>query len=115
MNEFNGWQEFSADGATVAFYKTTDGEYTLIGFDSRECVPPGPMVNAMVALNLINDKKTKVVMINHRFPVGLIPKIEAGFTYEQSELEDGGIKLVFSPKDGEELLKFDASQMGCKG
>ncbi|BCX79545.1 hypothetical protein [Campylobacter sp. 19-13652] len=113
MNEFVGFNTIKVDGATVEFYEKKSGNSRIIGFDSRACVPPEPMINAMLALNLISGENDKVIMLNHRFPVGLIPKIEPFFNYTQSEFE-GGVQLEFSPKAGVEIEKFKASQMECK-
>lgn len=105
--ENEGWERFCAQGASVDFYKK-DG---WIGFDSSSCTPPGPMVNAMVALNLAVKG---VVMINHKFPAGLIPKIEANFNYEVQDLSNGLVCVKFTPKDGVERVKFDTNQQ-CNG
>ena len=93
--ENEGWERFCAQGASVDFYKK-DG---WIGFDSSSCTPPGPMVNAM---------------INHKFPAGLIPKIEANFNYEAQDLPNGVVRVKFTPKDGVERVKFDTNQQ-CNG
>ncbi|NLY03436.1 MAG: hypothetical protein GXZ15_01120 [Campylobacter sp.] len=115
MNKyFQGWEEFEVDGATVAFYKKTTQKELFIGFDSSSCTPPGPMVNAMVAFNFVTDKNTKVVMINHKFPAGLIPKIESQFDYEQEDLEDSLVKLTFTLKSGVKPKQFDTNQV-CHG
>lgn len=106
-NYFEGWEQFELDGATVSFYKKSENGTIFIGFDSSSCTPPGPMVNASVALNLVKDKNTKVVMINHKFPVGLIPKIEDMFDYTNENLEDGKVKLVFSLKDEAKYERID--------
>lgn len=107
---FKDWNEFNAEGATVPFYKKD----SFIGFDSSSCTPPGPMVNATVALNFIKDKNTKVIMINHKFPAGLIPKIEQDYNYEKEELENGFVKIIFSLKDGKTPKTLDTNQI-CKG
>ncbi|CAD7287240.1 hypothetical protein [Campylobacter suis] len=114
MNFFDGFTEFDADGATVKFYKKIDQDITIIGFDSRSCVPPEPMVNAMVALNFVKDKHTKVVMINHKFPAGLIPKIKSNFNIERENLDAEQVKLTFSLKDGAGIKEFDTKQV-CHG
>jgi len=69
------------------------------------------MVNAMVALNLAVKG---VVMINHKFPAGLIPKIEANFNYEVQDLSNGIVCVKFMPKEGVERVKFDTNQQ-CNG
>ena len=105
---------FKEEGATVPFVTYVDGEKTIIGFDSRECVPPEPMVNAMLALKHIKDAHTQVVMVNHRSPVGLLAKIGEDFDIEEKALEEGTVKLVFSYKPGvtEQAKLDDASCAG---
>ncbi|MBP3224222.1 MAG: hypothetical protein J6M14_02810 [Campylobacter sp.] len=114
MDFFKDWEEFNPEGASVKFYRTNKDNCEFIGFDSRSCVPPEPMVNGLVALNLVKDKNTKVVMVNHKFPVGLIPKIEAKFDYERQDLPSGGVKLVFSLKDGASSGDLDTN-VSCHG
>jgi hypothetical protein len=92
--------KFTEEGATVPFVTYTEENKHIIGFDSRECVPPEPMVNAMLALRHIKDTHTQVVMVNHRSPVGLLAKIGEDFKIETEELKEGAIKLVFSYKAG---------------
>ncbi|ABK82844.1 hypothetical protein CSG_2050 [Campylobacter fetus subsp. venerealis str. 84-112] len=114
MNYFENWQKIKADGASLDFYKKTENQTELIGFDSSRCIPPEPMVNAVIALNFIKDKNIKVVMINHKFPAGLIPKIEDKFDYTSESLEDGNVRLIFSLKDGAQSSLLD-TKCECHG
>lgn len=115
MNEnFKNWESFEATGASVPFYKITLNGINYIGFDTTKCSPPEPMVNAMIALNFIKDNKTRAIMINHKFPSGLIPKIENQFSYEKEELLDGSVKIEFILKD-ESLSKSYNSNVSCGG
>ena len=107
-------QEIQVDGATVPFFEYTQNDVRYIEFDSSTCVPPEPMVNAMLALELLKDKNTKVIMINHRSPVGLFPKIGENFDIDESTLEDGKVKLVFSYKEGMSE-KADLNDKSCNG
>lgn len=106
---FENWEKCSVEGSSVDFFKKIEGGITYIGFNSSSLTPPGPMLNASLAINLIKDTNTKVVMINHKFPVGLIPKIQDNFNYTNEELADGKVKLVFSLKEGKETQKIDGS------
>jgi len=47
-------KELQVEGATVPFYEYEDSEGRVIEFDSSECGPPEPMVNAMTALKFID-------------------------------------------------------------
>ncbi len=60
--------------------------------------PPAPMVNAMCGLKLLDSSDKKLVMINHKPPMGLFPKIEDKYAYVIEELEDGRHKIIFGVK-----------------
>jgi len=106
-------ESLEVEGATVPFYtyKIEDTQY--IEFDTSKCGPPDPMVNAMAGLNLVTPN-TKLVMINHKSPAGLLSKIGENYTIESEDLEDGRVKLIFSYKTGESE-KADLSQNSCGG
>lgn len=118
MNSNYKWaddaQELHVENATVTFVTYTQDGVEHIGFDTSSCVPPEPMINAMVALEKLTSPKTKIVMINHRSPVGLLAKIEQFYNIESEELGEGKVKLVFSYKEGE-TDKADLSQKSCAG
>lgn len=107
-------KEISVENATVPFYEYFENDIRVVEFDSSQCIPPEPMVNAMIALEFIKDEKTKVIMINHRSPVGLFPKIQANFEIDESELEDGRVKIIFSYKEGMSE-QADLSDKNCHG
>jgi len=92
-------KELQVEGATVPFYEYEDSEGRVIEFDTSECGPPEPMVNAMTALKFI-DPKTRVVMINHKTPMGLLNKIEENYDIEKEELDGGKVKLTFRYREG---------------
>jgi len=106
-------QKIEVMGATVDFFKyAEDGVSTYI-FDTSKCGPPDPMVNAMAGLQLLDDK-SKLVMINHKKPGGLLPKIEAEFDYTVEDLPSGFVKLVFTKKaDSKANTDFNATH--CEG
>ncbi len=114
MDFFENWEEFYAKGASVPFYRKSEGGVDFIGFDTRECTPPAPMVNALAALNLVTDANTRVVMINHMYPAGLIPKIADKFEIERENLEGKEVKLTFTLKTGASVSKFDTA-VTCDG
>ena len=86
-------KEINVEGATVPFFKDEDAYY----FDSSLTGPPEPMVNAMIGLQLLDDKH-KLVMINHKPPMGLFPKIQNSFKYEIVELENDKVAVTFIKK-----------------
>ncbi len=107
-------KKIEVEGATVPFYEYKIDETTYIEFDTSRCGPPEPMVNAMLAVGLIKDKNTKVIMINHKSPAGLLPKINANFDIQERDTDDGKVKLVFSYK--EEMSELaDLSNNSCHG
>jgi len=71
------------------------------------------MVNAMAGLKLVNEN-TKLAMINHKKPGGLLTKIGENYDIKSETLDDGRIKLIFSYKSGESE-KADLSQNSCGG
>jgi hypothetical protein len=110
----NDAKEITVEGQTVPFFEYKIGETTYIEFDTSRCGPPEPMVNAMLAVGLIKDKSTKVIMINHKSPAGLLPKINANYDIEEGTTEDGKAKLVFSYKEGMSEIA-DLSDKSCNG
>ena len=107
-------KQIEVTGATEPFYTYEIDGVTYYEFDSSACTPPGPMVNAMSGLKLIDSKDKKLVMINMKKPMGLFPKIEKDFTWEEEDLEDGRVKLTFSLKgDGANSTDFESKN--CEG
>ena len=92
----------------MPFYRYSQGGVDFVGFDSRPCVPPEPMINALVAIKFANQN-TKIVMVNHKFPAGLIPKIEEQFDIEREDLDGGAVKMTFSLKQGADVKNVDTS------
>ena len=93
-------QSIEVEGATVPFYTYAMGETQFVEFDTSKCGPPEPMVNAMAGLKLVNET-TKLSMINHKKPGGLLSKIGENYDIKNEKLEDGRVKLTFSYKAGE--------------
>ena len=107
-------QPLHVDNATVPFFTYTQEGTTYIEFDTSTCIPPEPMVNAMIALEKLTSPMIKVVMINHRSPVGLLAKIGSFYDIETIDLGDNKLKLIFSYKEGE-TPKADLSKKSCAG
>lgn len=106
-------KELNVEGATVPFYEYEDSKGRVIEFDSSRCGPPEPMVNAMTALKFI-DPKTRVIMINHKMPMGLLNKIEENYDIEKEDIEDGKVRLTFRYSEGKSE-KADLSDASCSG
>ncbi len=107
-------QKVDVPGATVDFYKFERDGVTYYAFDTSRCGPPEPMVNAMAGLKLVKDPHTKLIMINHKMPMGLLNKIEENYDIETENLPDGRVKLVFSYKPGASE-KANLSDTACHG
>ena len=106
--------ELEVMGATVPFYTYTIEDTQYFEFDTSKCGPPDPMVNAMAGLKLIDDANKKLVMINHKFPGGLIGKIGENYTNEKEDMADGNVKIIFSYIAGESE-KADLTKNTCGG
>jgi hypothetical protein len=113
MSELNR-QPVEVPGATVPFFTYTEGETQYYEFDTSKCGPPEPMVNAMAGLKMIDSPNKKVVMINHKKPMGLLDKIGENYNIEAENMEDGRFKLICSFKAGESE-NADLSQTSCEG
>jgi uncharacterized protein (DUF2249 family) len=90
-------EKLNLEGATVEFSKDIVDGVTIYSFDTSMCEPPHPMVNAMIGLQLLDDT-SKLVMINHKSPAGLFPKIESEFNFTQENTNDGKVKVIFTKK-----------------
>jgi len=100
-------------GATVPFYEFVQDGIKFYGFDTSKTPPPEPMVNAMIGLKLLKEGE-KLMMINHKSPGGLFPKVEGEFDFEETTLEDGRACVIFSKKN-EINQATDFSQNSCNG
>jgi len=100
-------------GSTVDFYKFIQDGITSYYFDTSECGPPEPMVNAMAGLQLL-DENSKLIMINHKPPMGLFPKIQQNYNYLIEEIENGMHSVTFTSKTGTNQ-ETDFSQNTCAG
>ena len=107
-------EKIEVNGATVDFYKYIKNGIEYYEFDTSRCGPPEPMVNAMAGLKLIDSPNKKLVMINHKKPMGLLDKIGQNYDIDTEKLEDGRVKLIFSYKEGESE-KANLNDATCHG
>ena len=114
MQDLTHAKTLHVNNATVPFltYEKEGNEY--IYFDTSMCVPPEPMVNGMLALELLDAPHKKIVMINHRSPIGLLAKVQPFYDINVTELEDGKLELVFSYIEGKSQ-QADLSDKHCAG
>lgn len=90
-------KEVIVKDSTVPFFKLENIYY----FDTSSTAVPEPMINAVAGLKIL-DKNSKLVMINHKIPLGLFPKIEAYFDFDVEEFENC-VKITFVKKRGFEV------------
>lgn len=108
MNIPKNAKRIEIENTTVDFFEDEHFYY----FDTSLTAIPEPMVNAFAGLKLLDGSK-KLVMINHKVPMGLFPKIEEFFDYEIEEFDDGNVKVIFSKKSNcDNQLDFDTN---CQG
>ncbi|WP_028951233.1 hypothetical protein [Sulfurihydrogenibium subterraneum] len=89
--------EIKVEGATVPVYTYEENGYTVFEFDTSMLGPPEPMVNAMAVLKLLDSPSKKVIMINHKKPMGLLEKVENKYNINISDYE-GKYKIEFTLK-----------------
>ncbi|NKQ41280.1 MAG: hypothetical protein HF962_06895 [Sulfurovum sp.] len=102
------------EGATVPFFTYQEGETQVYEFDTSECGPPEPMVNAMCGLALIDAPNKRLDMLNHKKPMGLLEKIGQNFNISDEELDGGKFKISFEYKEGE-TQKANLGSASCGG
>ncbi len=107
-------QKVPVEGATVDFYKFEKDGVTYYAFDTSRCGPPEPMVNAMAGLKLLTSPNVKLIMINHKVPMGLLNKVEENYDIQKEELPDGRVQLIFSYKPGKSE-EANLSDSSCSG
>lgn len=105
-------KKIEIENSTVDFFEFIKNDLKYYYFDSSECAPPEPMVNAMLGLQLLKNDNEKLIMVNHKAPGGLFPKIENNFNYEVINIEDGKVQVVFTNKN-DSIGTTDFSQNSC--
>ncbi|WP_456463906.1 hypothetical protein [Persephonella sp.] len=91
-------EEVKVEGATVPVYKYAENGITYYEFDTSELGPPEPMVNALAVLKLLDSQDKRVVMINHKKPMGLFDRIGDRYDYQIEEV-NGKYKITFKIKE----------------
>ncbi len=107
-------KKIDVPGASTDFYEYSKDGVTYYQFDTSTMGPPEPMVNAVSGLKLIDGPDKKLVMINHKKPMGLLDKVGENYEIETEKLDDGRVKLIFSYKSGESE-KADLADASCHG
>lgn len=84
--------------ATLDIYKSSDNGITIYEFDATECSPPEPMVNTIVALQLLKNENDSLVVTYFHQPTPLFQRVELKFSYICKELENGDVEVTFQKK-----------------
>ena len=106
-------KKIALENSTVDFFEYIQDGLTYYQFDTSQCAPPEPMVNAMVGLQLLDDENKRLIMINHKSPGGLFPKIKENFDFDVSEIDNGqNVQVIFKHKTGSQS-QTDFSQNSC--
>lgn len=106
-------EKLNLEGSTVDIFKDVVDGVSVYSFDTSMCEPPHPMVNAMIALQLL-DENSKLVMTNHKSPAGLFPKIDKEFDFIEENTDDGKVRVIFTKK-GAGNSTTDFSDNCCMG
>jgi len=80
---------------TLDFYKYEKDDLTFYEFDATNSCAPEPMMNALVALEMIKDENERLVGVFFHEPTPLLQRIAKFFSYESKELENGDFRIVF--------------------
>ncbi len=88
-------EHIEVKGCTLEIYMYLQNNITYYEFDSRECEPPIPMMNALRVLELIDDDSKRMVMINMQEPTGLYVKLQDYFSWSVTPLEEGDVQVEF--------------------
>lgn len=91
-------EKFYPPTATVEFGKFFMDDLEYIVFDTSSCEPPEPMVNAIIALRMLDAKTKRILMVNHKSPAGLLEKIQNLYDVVEYKLEDGKVQVLFGLK-----------------
>jgi len=102
-------------GSTVDFLEYKVGKIKYISFDTSDRGAPEPMQNALLGLSLITDNKTRLVMINHRVPEGLLKRLTSKFEYIQENLDDKSIAIEFFVTGNEKIKGIENIDNRCSG
>ncbi len=91
-------EQVKVPNTTVPIYRYEEDGVTVYEFDTSMTGPPEPMVNALSVLELLTAPNIKVIMINHKKPMGLFDKLEGKYNIDMEELPDGKYKIIFTLK-----------------
>ena len=84
--------------ATLEIYNYQEDGMNIYEFDATECSPPEPMVNTLVALDMLKDVNDVLKVKYFHEPVPLYERLSNDFGHESQELESGDFLVIFKKK-----------------
>lgn len=94
------------DGSSVDFYTFQHDDVTYFAFDTSRCTPPEPMVNALRGLKFVDAPNKRLLMINHKMPIGLLDRIKEKFVTVSHVREDGLVEVVFGLRETMNVFNY---------
>ena len=84
--------------ATLEIYNYTEDGLNIYEFDATECSPPEPMVNTIVCLELLKEKRDRLRAKFFHEPAPLYERVGESFSHSSQELESGDFLVTFERK-----------------
>jgi hypothetical protein len=84
--------------ATLDFYRYEKDGLVFYEFDATQSSAPEPMMNAMVALEMIKNENERLVGIFFHEPIPLLQRVSSYFSYTSNELENGDYRIIFKKR-----------------
>jgi hypothetical protein len=89
-------KEVRVNKATLKFVTYTIDTISYLEFDSSQCEPPEPMINAMYGFLYAKKHNLNLIMINMQEPKGLYDRVKDDYSWDVEQLESGDVKITFS-------------------
>jgi len=102
-------------GSTVNFLRYIVNDIEYISFDTSDRGAPEPMQNALLGLRLITNSKTRLIMINHRRPEGLLAKLDGKFDYIEKTTDSGDVVIEFFLSNNKTITDLNNIDNNCNG
>jgi len=102
-------------GSSVDFLRYIINDIEYISFNTSDRGAPEPMQNALLGLRLITNSKTRLIMINHRKPEGLLAKLEGRFDYIERTTGSGDVVIEFFLSNNKIATDLNNIDNSCNG
>jgi len=84
--------------ATLDIYNYEENGLNIYEFDATECSPPEPMVNTIVCLELVKERRDRLKVKFFHEPMPLYERVSEHFLHTSQELESGDFLVTFERK-----------------